>query len=65
MPQFHFQAAESIGGVANGVKVPLMETSTNKTPSAAYFKRKEMTFPKKRSAKTKAAKVMASGLSNE
>ncbi len=61
MSQFHFPATISTGGAANGVNVPPMETLTNSTPSVAYFKREEMPFPKKLSARIRAANVMAAG----
>jgi hypothetical protein len=54
-------ATISTGGAANGVSAPPMETLINSTPSVAYFKREEIPFEKKRSARIMAASVMAAG----
>src|SRR4051812_31110465 len=59
--QFQVAATISTGGAANEVKVPPMETFTNRAPSARYFGRSGTSLRNTCGASISAAMVMAAG----
>ena len=59
--QFQVDATIKIGGAAKEVSVPPIETFTNRTPSARYFKRSGTSGRKICGANMSAAIVMAAG----
>ncbi len=61
MFQPHCSATMTTGGAAKGVKVPPIETLTNRTPSVAYMNFLGALPPKNWSRNSKAVSVIAAG----